>query len=402
MTGSSKTLAIDGGAPIRTEPFPRWPRFDPEQIEASAAVLASGRVNYWTGQEGKFFEEEYALHLGVPHAVAVTNGTVALHAALDSLGVGPGDEVVVTSRSFVASASCAVLCGAQPVFADVELDGNVSAATIEAVLSPATRAIVVVHLAGLPCEMDEILELATRRGLWVVEDCAQAHGARYRGRPVGSMGHVAAFSFCQDKILTTGGEGGLVVTRDRGRWARAWSFKDHGKDFDTVFTPPDEPGYRYLHQWAGTNARMTEMQAAIGRVGLRHLEAQRDRREAHALAIREQLGRFEGFALPLVPEYVTHAWYKLTVDVRPERLRSGWTRHRIQDAIEAEGVPCRSGYGETYREPMFASVGRWEPRPNAAALAASGLVFRVDPALGELEVQQTREAIDAVARVAFR
>lgn len=402
MSGKNEPLAIDGASPLRTEPFPRWPFFDADELEAAAVVLRSGRVSYWTGEEGRTFEREYAEHLGVAHAVAVANGTVALEVALRAAGIGPGDEVVVTSRSFVASASCVATCGAIPVFADVEANGNLSAATIEAVLTPATRAVILVHLAGLPCEMDPILALAERHGLCVIEDCAQAHGARYRGRAVGSLGHIGAFSFCQDKIISTAGEGGLVVANDPALWKRAWSLKDHGKDLDTVLAPPRAPGYRYLHETLGTNARMTEVQAAIGRVGLRRLPEHHRARQANAAVLCEGLTSVAGFRIPTVPDHMEHAWYKLTVDVELERLREGWTRHRIQDAIVADGVPCWSGYGETYREPVFQTVGRWTPQPVAKALAESGLVFRVDPALTSLELDHACQAVRAVARAAFR
>ena len=211
----SSNLAIDGGPKVRTTPFAPWPSFAEDEVEAAAAVLRSGNVNYWTGEEGHQFEAELAAFTGCKHAIALANGTVALELALYALGIGPGDEVVTTSRTFIASASCAVMRGALPVMADVDRDSqNITADTIRAALTPRTEAIIAVHLAGWPCDMDPIMELATSTGLKVIEDCAQAHGASYKGRPVGSMGDVAAFSFCQDKIMTTGGEGGMLTTND--------------------------------------------------------------------------------------------------------------------------------------------------------------------------------------------
>ena len=192
--------------PIDRQSFSPWPYFAPDEIAAAVRVLESGNVNYWTGNEGRQFELEFAEFAGCRHAVAVANGTVALELALRTLGIGPGDEVVTSSRTFIASASCAVAVGARPVCADVDRDsGNITADTIRAVLTPATKAMVVVHLAGWPCEMDPILELAHERRLKVIEDCAQAHGATYKGRPAGSLGDIAAFSFCQDKIMTLPG-----------------------------------------------------------------------------------------------------------------------------------------------------------------------------------------------------
>ena len=196
-------------------------------------VLQSGRVNYWTGQEGRQFEEEYAAFVGAKYAIALMNGSVSLEASLVALGMAPGDEVVVTSRTFIASASCVIMRGGRPVMADVDaVSQNITAGTIAAALSPRTKGIVVVHLAGWPCDMDPIMNLAREKNLWVVEDCAQANGATYKGRQVGSMGDVAAFSFCQDKIITTGGEGGMVTTTRHDIWDKIWSYKDHGKSFE--------------------------------------------------------------------------------------------------------------------------------------------------------------------------
>ena len=198
-------------------------------------VFRSGKVNYWTGGRAAVRVRVCGIS-GCKHAVALANGTVALECALKALGVGPGDEVITTSRTFIASASCAVMLGARPVFADVDRESqNITAESIRRVLTPRTKAIVAVHLAGWPCEMDDILALAHERGIKVVEDCAQAHGATYKGRPVGSLGDVAAFSFCQDKIMTTAGEGGMVTTNSEELWNAMWSLKDHGKSYDAVY-----------------------------------------------------------------------------------------------------------------------------------------------------------------------
>jgi dTDP-4-amino-4,6-dideoxygalactose transaminase len=251
---------------------PGWPVVSTEEVEAAVRVLESGKINYWTGEEGRKFEEEYAGYVGSKHAIALTNGTVALELALYAMGIGEGDDVVTTSRTFIASASCAVMRGARPVIADVDRESqNVTAETIRAALTAKTKAIVAVHLAGWPCDMDPIMELARDRGLKVIEDCAQAHGATYKGRNVGSMGDASAFSFCQDKIITTGGEGGLLTTNDTDLWQKAWAFKDHGKSYEAVYKREHAPGFRWLHESFGTNWRLTEMQSAMGRVSLRNL-----------------------------------------------------------------------------------------------------------------------------------
>jgi dTDP-4-amino-4,6-dideoxygalactose transaminase len=209
--------------------FPAWPSFTEEEANAVRDVLLSNKVNYWTGQEGREFEKDYARYTGRRHAIALHNGSLALELALYAFGIGNGDEVITTPRTFIASASCAVLRGARPVFAEVDRDSqNITVATIEQAITKKTKAIIPVHLAGWPCEMDEIMALANKHKIVVIEDCAQAHGAIYKGKPVGSFGHAAAFSFCQDKIITTGGEGGMLVLNDEEAWSRAWAYKDHG------------------------------------------------------------------------------------------------------------------------------------------------------------------------------
>ncbi len=231
-----------------------WPCFEEDELQAVSRVLRSGWVNYWSGEEGISFEREFAAFHDVPHAIALANGTVALELALHALGVGPGDEVVVTPRSFVASVSCVVARGARPVFADVDPDsGNLTAESVRAVLTARTRAIIAVHLAGWPCDLDALRALADEGGLWLIEDCAQAHGATWRGRLVGSVGDAAAFSFCTDKIISTGGEGGMLLLRDEKAWRRAWSYKDHGKSWEAVHAE-HPPGFRWLHESFGMAA----------------------------------------------------------------------------------------------------------------------------------------------------
>jgi dTDP-4-amino-4,6-dideoxygalactose transaminase len=275
--------------------FSDWPYYEPDEIEAVTRVLKSGKVNYWTGQEGRKFEREFAEYHGAEYGVAVANGTVALDLALYALGIGKGDEVVVTPRTFMASVSCIVNAGAKPVFADVDRDsGNITAQSVQAVLTPACRAIMVVHLGGWPCDMNGIVGLAEEKGLFVIEDCAQAHGANVAGQRVGSFGHAAAFSFCTDKIMTTGGEGGMVLTSDPKLWQFMWEYKDHGKSWDAVYNRQHPPGFRWLHESFGTNWRLTEMQSAIGRVQLGKLDQWLEKRRENARMLAEGLSKAPG------------------------------------------------------------------------------------------------------------
>ncbi|MBC7215017.1 MAG: DegT/DnrJ/EryC1/StrS aminotransferase family protein [Burkholderiaceae bacterium] len=389
-------------------PFSPWPSFTAEEADAVQRVLLSNKVNYWTGTECREFEKEFAAWCGSDYAIALANGTLALDVALRGLGVGPGDEVVVTPRTFIASVSCVVNAGATPVFADVEPDsGNISAATIARVLRPRTKAVVAVHLAGWPCDMDPIMALARAHGFAVIEDCAQAHGARYRGRSVGSIGDVGAWSFCQDKIMSTGGEGGMVTTNDEALWRRMWAYKDHGKSYAAVYERTHAPGFRWLHESFGTNWRMLEVQAAIGRIQLRRMAQWTAARTAHAAQLAQALAPFAGAdgvlrlprmrcsacpaaggapggVQPCGPGGCVHAHYKFYAYVRPERLAPGWSRDRIVEEVNARGVPCYQGScSEVYLEKAFDDTG-WRPPerlPVARQLGETSLMWLVHPTL---------------------
>ena len=386
--------------------FSPWPSFTSEEATAVQQVLLSNKVNYWTGQECREFEKEFAAWSETKYAVALSNGTLALDVALKALDVGPGDEVVVTPRTFIASISCVVNAGATPVFADVELDsGNISAATIAKVLTPRTKAVICVHLAGWPCDMDPIMALADQHGLKVIEDCAQAHGTQYKGRSVGSIGHVGAWSFCQDKIMTTGGEGGMVTTNDEALWRAMWSFKDHGKSYEAVYEREHAPGFRWLHESFGTNWRMLEMQAVIGRIQLKRMKDWTAARERNAHSILETCQQFSALRVPLLSADSVHAQYKCYVYVDPAQLVQGWTRDRIVAEISAMGVPCFQGScSEVYLEKAFDGTG-WRPKtslPNAKELGETSLMFLVHPTLTDAEIRQTCNAIRAVMGQACR
>lgn len=386
------------------EPFPSWPHYAADEIDAVRSVLASGKVNYWTGGECREFEREHAVAAGTKQAVAVANGTMALELALAAYGIGPGDEVVTTPRTFIATASSVVMRGARPVFADVDRDSqNITAATIERVLTPKTCAIIPVHLAGWPCEMDEIMDLARARELIVIEDCAQASGATYRGRPVGGLAHAGAFSFCQDKILTTGGEGGMLTMNDADVWSRAWSFKDHGKSHDAVYNRKHPPGFRWLHESFGTNWRMTEIQAAIGRLQLRKLPAWSARRAKNAAILSERLGSLSALRIPQPPAHVGHANYKFYAFVRPEVLKAGWSRDRIMTEVVAAGVPCFSGScSEIYLEKAFdpPELRPAQRLPVARELGETSLMFLVHPTLNPEHMLRTADTVVRVIRQA--
>ncbi|KPN70668.1 DegT/DnrJ/EryC1/StrS aminotransferase family protein [Neisseria sp. 83E34] len=367
-----------------------WPCFTQEEADAVSRVLLSNKVNYWTGTECREFEKEFAQWAGTEYAITLGNGTLALDVALKAVGIGAGDDVIVTSRTFLASASSIVTAGANPVFADVDLNSqNITAETIEAVLTPNTKAIIVVHLAGMPAEMDAIMALAEKHKLWVIEDCAQAHGTRYKGKSVGSIGHIGAWSFCQDKIMTTGGEGGMVTTNDKELWSKMWSYKDHGKSYDAVYNRQHPPGFRWLHESFGTNWRMTEMQAVIGRIQLKRMADWTAKRQANAARLEEVLKQFDFIRTVEVPDYIQHAQYKYYAFVKPERLSKDWTRDRIIDELNDAGVPCYQGScSEVYLEKAFDNTP-WRPQKrlkNAVELGETSLMFLVHPTITEEQI----------------
>ena len=381
--------------------FSPWPSFTQEEADAVSQVLLSNKVNYWTGTECREFEKEFAAWAGTDYAVALANGTLALDVALQAMGIGEGDEVIVTPRSFIASVSTVVNAGAIPVFADVDNNtGNVSATTIAPKITDKTKAIICVHLAGWPCDMDEIMALAKQHNLWVIEDCAQAHGAKYKGKPVGSIGHVGAWSFCQDKIMTTGGEGGMVTTNDKALWQKMWEYKDHGKNYDSIYHKQHPPGFRWLHDSFGTNWRMMEMQAVIGRMQLKKMAEWTKIRTQNAKILRDALTQFAGeqqfLRIPDIEFHQVmggdsvHAYYKYYVYVRPENLPKNINRDSILNALNEKKIPCFSGScSEIYLEKAF---DNHPSRPNvrltvAKELGETSLMFLIHPTLTTNEMQ---------------
>lgn len=377
-----------------------WPYYAQDEIQAVTDVLVSGKVNYWTGQVSRQFEQAYAQYVGVKHAIAVANGTVALDLAWVALGIGQGDEVIVTSRTFLASVSSIVLAGATPVFADVDLDSqNISVDTIKAVITERTKAIICVHLAGWPCDMPVIMALAREHNLYVIEDCAQAHGAQINGQAVGSFGDIAAFSFCQDKIMTTGGEGGLVTTNNSDWWQTMWSYKDHGKNYDTVYHKQHAEGFRWLHESFGTNWRITEMQSAIGLKQLTKLDDWIKQRRANTQALYAQLADLAALRIPIVPDDFYHACYKAYVFICPEALKPDWDRDRIISAINEAGATCLSGScSEVYLEKAFDNSGLRPAKrlPNAKKLGETSLMFLVHPTLNEEDLMAVGKIVRQV------
>lgn len=403
-----------------TSTLSTWPAYTEEEADAVQRVLLSNKVNYWTGQEGRSFETEFAKFAGTKYAIALANGTLALDLTYQGLEIGAHnggaatDEVIVTSRSFMASASSIVNAGACPVFADVNrYSGNIEPATVAPLITENTRAILCVHLAGWPCDMDGMRGIIGNRDIALIEDCAQAHGARYKGRPVGGLGDVAAWSFCQDKIMTTGGEGGMVTCNNKDLWQRMWAFKDHGKSWEAVYERSHGPGFRWLHDSFGTNFRLTEMQSAIGRIQLRRMPKWHAARTANANAITQSLLPFANKTGPVRladparvgMNDINHAWYKYYAYIRPDGLADGWTRDRIIAEIVAKGVPCMQGScSEIYLEKAFEDTEFRPDSPLSAAreLSETSIMFLVHPTLTDADLAKTASAVADVMTAAKR
>jgi dTDP-4-amino-4,6-dideoxygalactose transaminase len=384
-----------------------WPLYTEEEAEAVKQVLLSNKVNYWTGEECRKFEEEFAAYCNCKYGVALANGTVAIDLALKSLGIGPGHEVIVTPRTFLASASCVVNAGAIPVFADVDLvSQNITAETIEKVITEKTRAIICVHVTGWACEMDGIMNLAKEYNLNVIEDCAHAHGAKYKGIPVGSFGDVAAWSFCQDKIMTTGGEGGMLTTNNKEIWESAWSYKDHGKSWKAVYKKDHPPGFKWYHEDFGTNWRMTEMQAVLGRIQLKRLDSWVEQRRKNACFLNESFKEIDGIRVTIPPEHIYHSYYKYFIFVEPERFRLRWDRHRMMMEILKHDIHCMSGgvCPEVYLEKAFEKHGLMPENrlENAKELGETSLMFLVHPTLYEDDMAVVADVVKSVAEKAFK
>jgi dTDP-4-amino-4,6-dideoxygalactose transaminase len=394
-------LAINGGSKICAEPLTPWPIYEDDEIAAVTEVLRSGKVNYWGGEKCNEFEKKFSKLCGCKYGVAVANGTVSLELALKSIGIKPQDEVIVTSRSFFASVSSIIVSGATPIFCDVDGDsGNITADTIAPKITPRTKAVIVVHLAGWPCDMDPIMQLAEENGLLVIEDCAQAHGATYKGRPIGSIGHIGSFSFCQDKIMSTGGEGGMLVTNNEKYWSKAWSYKDHGRGYDKVFNYDHPDGFRWLAEGFGTNWRLTEMQATIGLCQLEKLKIWLKLRKRNADILTECFTEFSAFRTPEPATDITHVYYKYYTYIVPENLNKGWDRGKVREALRAEGIPVIDGTcSEIYLENAFNGPESYRPEKYLTIARSLGETSFMFPVHHTLKVEEMNTMCNAIKKV---
>lgn len=384
-----------------SERFGLWPHFDEADLLPVMEILTSGRVNRWTGEQNTLFEQEFADYCGSKYAIAVFNGTIALEMALAALDIGAGDEVITTCRTFIASASSIVMRGAKPVLADIDpISQNITAETIKPLINNNTKAIICVHHAGWPCDMESISGLVKTHNLKIIEDCAQSHGAEYRGKMTGSFGDISAFSFCQDKIITTGGEGGLVLTDDEALYQKMWAYKDHGKDYSAVYERSHPIGFRWLHETFGTNFRMTEIQAALGRVALRKLPKWLEKRRTFANLYNQSFKDTPALRLTIAGSEINHAYYKYYCFIRPELIKPDWDIIRIIENINAHGVPVMSGSCWNISEEVAFKQAGWnvpaDKLPNAHSLKDTSLLLLLHPTLTEEDIVKAAEIVKNV------
>jgi len=375
-----------------------WPNFSETESAIVAEVLRSNKVNYWTGNKGKEFEQKFSQWVGAKYAVGLANGTLAIEVALRALGVGAGDEVIIPPRTFMATASAVSIIGAIPIFADIDsVSQNISAQKIAQKITRKTKAVICVHLAGWPCDMDEIIAVCQPHNIKIVEDCAQAHGAKYKGKSVGSFGHIAAWSFCQDKIITTGGEGGMVTTDDPDLYKWMWEFKDHGKSYDSVYNKKHPPGFRWLHDTIGSNYRLTEMQSALGIYQLDQVDDWVARRREIAAAYRAVIERY-GFIKDHQPDNnIEHVYYRYYAFWEHTNI----SRDHFIELCTAVELPVFQGScSEVYKEKAFLGTVSLpkEPLENAVKVGLKSLMFLTHPSLTDDEVQDMCNKLDTTLK----
>ncbi|MCF6247899.1 MAG: DegT/DnrJ/EryC1/StrS aminotransferase family protein [Desulfobacula sp.] len=402
--------------------FAPWPYFGDDEIKAAANVLRSGKVNQWTGDEVISFEKEFSGYIGTKYAVALANGSLALDLALNALGITEDDEVIVTPRSFIASVSCVVLKKAIPVFVDVDpITQNITFENIKLAITKKTKAVILVHLAGWPGELGKIQLFCKENNIALIEDCSQAHGSKFKGKKAGSFGDCSVFSFCQDKIITTGGEGGMLLTDNKMLWEKVWSYKDHGKRYDRVFPRKQEPKFLWVTESFGTNCRMTEFQAAIGRVMLKKLDKWVEKRRNFAELLTQGFENIPGLRVTIPSPDIFHSYYKYYVFIKPDELKKKWNRTSIIEELNKKKIPCDTGAcPEIYLEKVFEknifkivdSKGVYKVQtkkkqksyslPNARLLGLTSLVFQVHPTLDTKTIQylinQVRKIMEKACR----
>jgi dTDP-4-amino-4,6-dideoxygalactose transaminase len=382
-----------------------------KQINNVSKILKKNKTNYWTGLEGKNFEREFSNYHNTKYSVAVSNGSIALEIALKALNLKKTDTVLVTPRSFIISASCVLNLGLKPIFADVDDNGNLSIEGIKEAYNKNVKAIILVHLNGLSCDLDPILKFVKKNKIYLIEDCSQAHGAVYKNKKVGSFGDISTWSFCQDKIISTGGEGGMISTNNKNLWLKIWSLKDHGKNYQRVFDKKHKTGFRWLHDDLGSNYRMTEMQAVIGREQLKSLDQQIKKRNIIANLYLNGLKNFYQNDIIKKPDFkcetcplkqtvkkcnkCKHVFYRLNLFVNQKKIN----QTKLIEKINKNKIECNMGScPEIYREKIFKKLKLYPKKrlQNAKLLGETSIMFPINP---NKEIKKIKQEIKVIGKI---
>jgi len=385
-----------------------YPSYNQNTLKKVQQVLKSGRVNYWTGNECKEFEKEFSKYIGNKYATTLSNGSVALELALKALRLKEGDEIIVSPRSFIISASCVFNLGLKPIFADVDNNGNLSIQGIKNAYNKKVKAIIVVHLNGLVCDMDPILKFVKKNKIFLIEDCSQAHGAIYKGNKAGSFGDISTWSFCQDKIISTGGEGGMISTNNKRLWLKLWSLKDHGKNYRSVYFKNHKTGFKWLHDDLGSNYRMTEIQAVIGREQLKSLDKQIKKRNMIAkLYINELEDYYTKYKIFKKPNFRyqtylskennhnVHAFYRLNLFINKNKI----SQNKLIQQFNKYKINCGVGAcPEIYREKIFKKLKLYPKKRliNSKLLGETSIMFPINP---NASIKKVKLEINSIKKI---
>jgi len=363
-----------------------WPKYQNKEIISAIKILKSGKVNYWTGKQNKNFEKQFQKYFNLKHAVTVANGTAALYLAVKVLNLKKNSEILVTPRSYFASASCILMNDCKPKFTDIDLaTQNICVKTLEKNISNKTKAIICVHLNGYPCDMKEIMKIAKKNNIFVIEDCSQAHGAMIGNKHVGSFGDIGVWSFCQDKIISTGGEGGMISTKKTSFYKKIWSMKDQGRNIDKVGKFKNGK-FQYLHDYLGLNLRMTEVQAKLGSIQLSNLKKTIKKRNFNANLIIDFLKKYSDvFHIFKIKKNYKHAFYRLCLTLKISKKKINNLFNKCSEKkIEIFSGPCP----EIYKEKIFKKfLGKKFFLKNANYLSGRTISFLVDQTISEKKMK---------------
>ena len=335
--------------------YSTWPSYPNILVNSISSLFKTGLVNYLIGNNGKSFEKEFSKKMGIKYSAAVSNGSIALEIALLSLGIKKNDEVIVTSRSYNSSASSILRVGAKPIFCDIDSNTfNICTKSLKSKITKKTKAILCVHLYGYPCEIFKIKKIIKNSQIKIIEDCSQAHGAKIKNKPVGCFGTIGIWSFCYDKIISTGGEGGMISTNSKTIYSKIWSLKEIGKDYNKFYKNRKSINFPYIHDHVGTNARMTEVQSLIGRYQLKNLDSYIRIRNRNALILSSYLNDIKKINIPVIPKNITHAFYRYTITIQSELKNPSNIRNNIIRKIISKKIFCNvGGCPEIYNEKPF-------------------------------------------------